>query len=60
MGRKNNERVAWSNGHLLPESEVRISFRDRGFLFGDAVFDVARTFGGRPFPKIPSLLMGEG
>lgn len=49
MERSNIERVAWLNGHLLPESEVRISFRDRGFLFGDAVFDVARTFGGRPF-----------
>lgn len=33
----------------MPESEVRISFRDRGWLFGDAAFDVARTFGGRPF-----------
>lgn len=33
----------------MPESEVRISFRDRGWLFGDTAFDVARTFGGRPF-----------
>ncbi|MCP5150285.1 MAG: aminotransferase class IV [Ectothiorhodospiraceae bacterium] len=43
------ERVAWFNGELLPESQVRVSFRDRGFKFGDAVFDMARTFGGRPF-----------
>lgn len=49
MERSNSERFAWFNGDLLPESAVRISFRDRGFLFGDAVFDVARTFGGRPF-----------
>ena len=26
-----------------------ISFRDRGFLFGDAVFDTARTFAHKPF-----------
>jgi branched-chain amino acid aminotransferase len=41
--------MAWFNGELVPESEVRISFRDRGWLFGDTAFDVARTFGGRPF-----------
>jgi branched-chain amino acid aminotransferase len=44
-----NERMAWFNGELMPESQVRISFRDRGWLFGDTAFDVARTFGGRPF-----------
>jgi branched-chain amino acid aminotransferase len=44
-----NERMAWFNGELMPESEVRISFRDRGWLFGDTAFDVARTFGGKPF-----------
>ena len=33
----------------VPESEVKISFRDRGWLFGDTAFDVARTFGGKPF-----------
>jgi branched-chain amino acid aminotransferase len=41
--------MAWFNGELIPEREVRISFRDRGWLFGDTAFDVARTFGGRPF-----------
>jgi len=49
MRRNTPERVAWFNGHLVPESEATISFRDRGFKFGDAVFDLARTFAGRPF-----------
>ena len=49
MSQNTNERMAWFNGELVPESEVRISFRDRGWLFGDTAFDVARTFGGRPF-----------
>lgn len=49
MSRNINERMAWFNGELMPESEVRISFRDRGWLFGDTAFDVARTFGGKPF-----------
>jgi branched-chain amino acid aminotransferase len=44
-----NERVAFFNGRIVPESEVLISFRDRGFLFGDAIFDMTRSFDGRPF-----------
>lgn len=33
----------------MPESQASISFRDTGFVYGDAVFDTARTFGGRIF-----------
>jgi len=47
MGGK--ERVAYCNGEIVPESEVMVSFRDRSFKYGDGVFDVARTFGGRIF-----------
>ena len=43
------ERVAYINGDYLPESEVKVSFRDRGFVLGDAVFDTARTFNGKVF-----------
>lgn len=49
MTKNSNERMAWFNGELMPESDVRISFRDRGWLFGDTAFDVARTFGGKTF-----------
>ena len=44
-----NERVAYFNGRILPESQVTISFRDRGFKYGDAVFDATRTFAGKSF-----------
>jgi branched-chain amino acid aminotransferase len=44
-----NQRVAYFNGKILPESEVRVSIRDRGFKYGDAVFDMTRTFGHRIF-----------
>jgi len=44
-----NQRVAYFNGQIVPENEVRISFRDRGFKYGDAVFDMTRTFGHRVF-----------
>ena len=44
-----SERVVYLNGQFLPESQGLIHFRDRGFLYGDAVFDTARTFNGRVF-----------
>ena len=49
MTTSTRERVAYFNGSIVPESQVLLPFRDRGFLFGDAVFDTARTFGGRVF-----------
>ena len=48
-GRRVGERVAYFNGSIVPESEVRVPFRDRGFKYGDAVFDMTRTFGHRIF-----------
>ena len=44
-----NERVAWFNGKIVRESEVLIPFRDQGFLRGDAVFDMTRSFNGTAF-----------
>ena len=44
-----SENIAFFNGQLRPESQVGISMRDRGFIHGDAVFDVTRTFNGTPF-----------
>ena len=43
------ERVAYINGNIVPESEANISIRDGGFVHGDAVFDTTRTFGGKIF-----------
>lgn len=43
------ERVAYFNGEIVEESNARVSFRDRGFKYGDAVFDMTRTFGHRIF-----------
>ena len=54
MTRRSNERVAYHNGEIKPESRVLVSFRDRGFKFGEAVFDTARTIRHKPFK------LGEG
>ena len=37
------------NGCQLPLAEVMVPALDRGFLFGDAVYEVIRVYGGRPF-----------
>ena len=43
------ERIVYLNGEMVPESRAVISVRDRGFVYGDAVFDTTRTFGGKIF-----------
>lgn len=43
------------SGEYVPQGAARISLFDRGFIFGDAVYDVARTFGHRPFKLRPHL-----
>lgn len=42
-------RICYLNGQYLPLEEARISPLDRGFLFGDAVYEVMPVYGGRPF-----------
>ena len=49
MNQRANERVAYFNGRIVPESQVLVSFRDRGFKYGEAVFDTARTVRHKPF-----------
>jgi branched-chain amino acid aminotransferase len=37
------------DGHVRAPEDATVSVYDRGFLYGDAVFEVLRTYGGRPF-----------
>ncbi len=37
------------NGIITPAEEARVSVLDNGFTFGDSVYEVLRTYGGRPF-----------
>lgn len=37
------------NGEFIPLSEACIPVMDRGFLFGDSVYEVIPAYGGRPF-----------
>ena len=42
-----NMSTAYLNGTYLPLSEARISPLDRGFLFGDGIYEVVPCHGGR-------------
>jgi branched-chain amino acid aminotransferase len=37
------------NGEIVPLEEARVRVLDNGFLFGDSVYEVLRTYRGRPF-----------
>jgi branched-chain amino acid aminotransferase len=39
------------DGHVVDSDEARVSVFDRGFLYGDSVFEVFRTYGGVPFAQ---------
>src|SRR3954453_4261214 len=41
-------RMANVNGEITPLEEARISVLDRGFLYGDSVYEVFRTYEGVP------------
>ncbi len=40
-------RLVYLNGDFLPLAQARISVMDRGFLFGDGVYEVIPSYGGR-------------
>ncbi len=41
--------IAYVNGQFSPLEQATISIEDRGFQFGDGVYEVVRTYGGIPF-----------
>jgi len=41
--------VVFLNGQFLPEAQAVVPVNDRGFLYGDGLFETMRVFNGRPF-----------
>jgi len=39
--------TVYLNGHYVPQSEARISPMDRGFLFGDGIYEVVPSYNGQ-------------
>jgi D-alanine transaminase len=52
----NGSDIVYLNGDYLPASEARVSVLDRGFLFGDGIYEVIPVYGGRPFRLEAHLL----
>ena len=44
-----NESIVYLNGKFLPKSEAVIPVEDRGFLFGDGVYEATPAYGGELF-----------
>ncbi len=40
-------RTVYINGEFLPEAEARVSIFDRGFLFGDGIYEVTSVLDGK-------------
>jgi D-alanine transaminase len=40
-------RIAYVNGHYLPEDQAKVSIFDRGFLFADGVYEVTPVVNGK-------------
>jgi branched-chain amino acid aminotransferase len=41
------QQFIWLNGELLPQAQARVSVNDRGFQFGDGLFETLRVQDGR-------------
>ncbi|MEJ2361731.1 MAG: D-amino-acid transaminase [Gammaproteobacteria bacterium] len=44
-----SEAVVYLNGEYLPLAEARVPVLDRGFIFGDGVYEVIPAYGGKLF-----------
>lgn len=44
-----NEAIVYLNGEFVPIKEARVPIMDRGFLFGDGVYEIIPAYGGHPF-----------
>ncbi|PSU98953.1 aminotransferase class IV [Photobacterium kishitanii] len=47
MTKQNNNQLAFFNGKYMPITEVAISPFDRGFLFGDSLYEVIPVYNGK-------------
>jgi D-alanine transaminase len=48
--------IAYLNGEFLPLDQARVSVLDRGFIFGDGVYEVIPAYSRRPF-RLPEHLV---
>lgn len=44
-----NDSIVYLNGEHLRLGDARVSVLDRGFIFGDGIYEVVPAYGGKPF-----------
>jgi D-alanine transaminase len=44
-----NDAMVFLNGELLPISQAKVSVMDRGFIFGDGIYEVVPVYAGKLF-----------
>lgn len=44
-----SQQTVYLNGEFVPIEQAKVSVLDRGFIFGDGVYDVAPAYGGKLF-----------
>ena len=47
--------IAFANGGFLPLAEATVSVEDRGYQFGDGVYELLRVYGGVPLRPLDHL-----
>ena len=50
-----NVQIVYLNGRFLPIGEAHVSVLDRGFIYGDGVYELVPVYGGEPF-RLPQHL----
>ncbi|MGB6242363.1 MAG: D-amino acid aminotransferase [Castellaniella sp.] len=50
-----NDSIVYLNGEYVRLGDAKISVLDRGFIFGDGIYDVVPCYGGKPFLMQPHL-----
>lgn len=44
-----DQQVAYLNGEFIPLDQAKVSVLDRGFIFGDGIYEVVPVYSGKPF-----------
>ena len=48
--------IVYLNGEFMPLEDARIPVLDRGFIFGDGVYEVVPVYSRRPF-RMESIML---
>jgi branched-chain amino acid aminotransferase len=49
LSAKNRKTIININGKIIPPEQAKVSVFDRSFLYGDSLYEVVRTYQGKPF-----------